>query len=292
MNTENVNIEAMDARKLLLTGNGDAALLYIYIRSGNDSAGARRDLGFTETRMDCASATLRQLGLWPEERKNPIQSGERPAYSEKDVICAMDSDGEFRMLYGEIQRLLGRTLNTEELKILLSFTRYLGLPVEVISVLVSYCKDRARQKGSSRNPSLRTVEKEAYFWAEQGIDTLEEAAAYIQRQNAKNSRLAHLMNILQIRGRNLTQSESRIAESWLEMAFDDAAITMAYERTCLNTGGMNWNYMNKILLRWHEAGLHTGEQVTGHGSKAMPKGASGQLGQAELEAIRRVMQGG
>ena len=204
----------------------------------------------------------------------------------------MDSDGEFRMLYGEIQRLLGRTLNTEELKILLSFTRYLGLPAEVISVLVSYCKDRARQKGSLRNPSLRTIEKEAYFWAAQGIDTLEEAAAYIQRQNMKNRRLARLMNILQIRGRNLTQSESRIAESWLEMAFDDAAITMAYERTCLNTGGMNWNYMNKILLRWHEAGLHTGEQITSHDTKAVPKGASGQLGQAELEAIRRVMQGG
>ena len=292
MNTENVNIDTMDVRKLLLTGSGDAALLYIYIRSGNDPAGACRDLGFTETRLDCAAATLRQLGLWPEERKNPIQSGERPAYSEKDVISAMDSDGEFRMLYGEIQRLLGRTLNKEELKILLSFTRYLGLPAEVISVLVSYCKDRARQKGSLRNPSLRTIEKEAYFWAEQGIDTLEEAAAYLQRQNMKHSRLARLMNILQIRGRNLTQSESRIAESWLEMAFDDAAITMAYERTCLNTGGMNWNYMNKILLRWHEAGLHTGEQITSHDTKAVPKGASGQLGQAELEAIRRVMQGG
>ena len=172
MNTENVNIDTMDVRKLLLTGSGDAALLYIYIRRGNDPAGACRDLGFTETRLDCAAATLRQLGLWPEERKNPVQSGERPAYSEKDVISAMDSDGEFRMLYGEIQRLLGRTLNTEELKILLSFTRYLGLPAEGISVLVSYCKDRARQKGSLRNPSLRTIEKEAYFWAEQGIDTL------------------------------------------------------------------------------------------------------------------------
>ena len=292
MNTENVHIEAVDVRRLLLTGSGDAALLYIYIRSENDAANACRDLGFTETRLDCAAATLRQLGLWPEERKAPIQTGERPAYSEKDVITAMDSDGEFRMLYGEIQRLLGRTLNTEELKILLSFTRYLGLPAEVISVLVSYCKDRARQKGSLRNPSLRTVEKEAYFWAEQGIDTLEEAAAYIQRQNMKNSRLAHLMSILQIRGRNLTQSEEKYAVKWLEMGFDDAAITMAYERTCLNTGGMSWPYMNKILTRWHDSGWKTGEQVANQDHKSVPKGASGQLGQAELEAIRRVMQGG
>ena len=31
-----------------------------------------------------------------------------------------------------------------------------------------------------RNPSLRTIEKEAYAWAEQGIETLEQAAAYIR----------------------------------------------------------------------------------------------------------------
>ena len=100
------------------------------------------------------------------------------------------------------------------------------------------------------------------------------------------------MGILQIRGRSLTQAEARYAEKWLEMGFDDAAITMAYERTCLNTGGMNWNYMNKILTRWNEAGLRTGKQVTEGDRKAVPTGASGELGQAELEAIRRVLQEG
>ena len=44
-------------------------------------------------------------------------------------------------------------------------------------MLVCYCKERLRRKGSNRNPSLRTIEKEAYAWAEQGINTLEEAAA-------------------------------------------------------------------------------------------------------------------
>ena len=52
-------------------------------------------------------------------------------------------------------------------------------------MLVCYCKERLRRKGSNRNPSLRTIEKEAYAWAEQGINTLEEAAAYMQAQNAR-----------------------------------------------------------------------------------------------------------
>ena len=132
---ECLSIDAADVRKLLGAASGDGALLYLYIHSGGDPADAAKALHFSQSRMSCAAATLRQLGLWPEERKNPIAPGERPSYSEKDVLEAMDGNSSFRMLYGEVQRLLGRNLNTEELKILLGFVRYLGLPAEVISVL-------------------------------------------------------------------------------------------------------------------------------------------------------------
>lgn len=287
---DTIQIAQGELRKLLGAASGDAALLYLFVRGGGDPARAVEELHMTESRYACAAATLRQLGLWTEERRCTVLAGERPAYSEKDVLAAMDSDGAFRMLYGEVQRVLGRTLNTEELKILLGFVRYLGLPADVISVLVCYCKDRARQRGHLRAPSLRTIEKEAYTWAEQGIDTLEAAAAYIQTQNARHTQLAHLQALLQIRGRSLTAAEERYAQSWLEMGFDDEAITMAYERTCLNTGALKWPYMNSILTRWHQAGLHTGAQARGGDKK--PQNASGELGQAELEAIQRVLQEG
>ena len=293
MNIETVTIPAPDLRKLLAGAGGDAALLYLYIKSGNAPDQAERELQMTPARYSCAAATLRQMGMWPEERRNVIMTGERPNYTERDVLDAMDTDNSFRGLYGEVQRLLGRNLNTEELKIILGFVRYLGLPGEVICVLVSYCRDRARQKGSYRNPSLRSIEKEAYHWAEQGIDTLEEAAAYIHNQNMRNSRISHLMGILQIRGRNLTAAEERFAQSWLDMGFADEVISMAYERTCVNTGGLNWPYMNKILASWHKAGLKTADAIrSGDRKNQVPKGASGELGQAELEAIQRVLREG
>jgi len=232
---------------------------------------------------------LRQLGLWPEPRQTIAFSGERPAYTEQDVLYA---GADFQLLKDEVQRLMGRILNIEEQKILLSFERYLGLPAEVISVLVCYCKDRARSKGSLRNPSLRAIEKEAYAWAEQGIDTVEEAAAFIQRQNVRNSRMGRLLRQLQIRGRTLTPAEERYAQSWLDMGFDDEAIAMAFERTCLNTGTLKWPYMNSILKRWHDAGLHTAEQIRGGDRRSTPKGASGELGEAELDAIKKVLQEG
>lgn len=293
MITEAVKLDQSDVRKLLAAASPDAALLYIYVTAGNDPAAAEQDLNLTAARLSCAGATLRQLGLWPEDRPSRIAPGERPNYSENDVLQAMDSDNSFRSLYGEVQRLLGRSLNTEELKILLGFVRYLGMPAEVISVLICYCRDRARQRGSLRNPSLRTIEKEAYAWAERGIETVEDAAAYIQAQNVRTSRLYKLMTILQIRGRSLTAAEERYAQGWLDMGFEDACISMAYERTCLNTGGLNWAYMNKILQRWHDLGLHTVQEVqSGDRKSGTPKGASGELGAAELEAIQRVLREG
>ena len=291
MNTQDIMIEQSDMRKLLSAANGDAALLYLYLRGGNDPKGAMEALKMSQTRLSCAGALLRQLGLWQE--KKPVLLGERPTYTEKDVISAMDTDRDFRALYGEIQRVLGRPLNTEEMKIILGFIRYLGLAPEVICVLVSSCKERARQKGSLRNPSLRTIEKEAYAWAERGIDTMEEAAAFIQTQNLRASQLGKLMQTLQIRGRNLTPGEEKYARQWLEMGFENDAIAMAYERTCLNTGGLNWAYMNKILTRWHDSGLLSVDQIrNGDKKTSVPKGASGKLGAAELENIQRMLREG
>ena len=288
---DTINIPMGDVQKLLGAASGDTALLYIYLKSGGEPAMAADALRINEQRFSCAASTLRQLGLWQEERKQFLVAGERPAYTEQDVLQTMHSDLSFRSLYGEVQRRLGRVLTTEELKILLSLTRYLGLPADVICILVSFCQERARQRGGQRNPSLRTIEKEAYFWAEQGIDTTEAAAAYIQRQNVYHSRLAGLMRLLQIRGRNLTAAEEKYARQWLEMGFSDEVITMAYERTCLNTGGLNWAYMHKILQRWKEAGIRTAADARNERKPGAPvKGGQRQLDADEIAAIQRMLQ--
>lgn len=292
MNIEPVYLEKADTQKLLAAASGDSALLYLYLKSGNPLERAAEELRMNEPRLSCAVATLRQLGLWQEKMGATAVFGERPAYTEQDVLRAMGTDTSFHSLYGEVQRRLGRTLTTEELKILLGFVRYLGLPEDVICVLVTYCIDRARQRGSLRNPSLRTIEKEAYAWAEQGIDTMAAAAAFIHRQNMYFSRLGQLQKLLQIHGRKLTAAEEKFASAWIDMGFDDEVLAMAYERTCLNTGGLSWAYMNTILTRWKEAGYVTAEDVRSGDRKSVPKGASGQLGDAELEAIRKVLQEG
>lgn len=302
MNTKELTLPQLEVHKLLSAGNGDAALLHLYLQCGNPAQEAEAALAMGASRYSTAAAALRQLGLWPEENKLLRPAQQPPQYTEADVTQAMNHNGDFRLLVGEVQRALGRILTTEELKILLSFRNYLDLPAEVVSMLVCFCKERLRRKGSSRNPSLRAIEKEAYIWAEQGINTLEEAAAYMQAQNARNTRLASLMKLLQISGRSLTPAEEKYAQGWLDMDFDTEALQMAYEKTCLNTGGLKWAYMNKILLSWHQQGLRTGAQIRSGDRK--PTGAvrtavvqtervqagTAALGDFERDAIARMLR--
>ena len=63
MNAAELKIDKLDTQKLLSAASGDAALLYLYLKSGNDPKQAETALKMTATRISCAGAILRQLGL-------------------------------------------------------------------------------------------------------------------------------------------------------------------------------------------------------------------------------------
>ena len=121
----------------------------------------------------------------------------------------------------------------------------------------------------------------------------------MQAQNARYTRMASLMRLLQISGRNLTPAEEKYAQSWLDMDFDDEALQIAYEKTCLATGGMKWAYMNRILTSWHQQNLHTGQAVrtgdkgparTAQAQTQRVQAGSAALGEFERNAIARMMR--
>ena len=105
MDTPVLNIEKKHIDILLTAANADAALLYLYTEAGRSLQDAQKDLHFSATRLECAAALLRQLGLAREGKTRHI-TGERPSYSETDVMQAMNTDTDFKRLYGEVQRTL------------------------------------------------------------------------------------------------------------------------------------------------------------------------------------------
>ncbi len=287
-----LSLPLSEVRRLLAAGSADAALLYLHRRAG----AAAGPLRLPPERAAAALEELRALGLCdaPEHavRREP------PRYTEDDVLRATASGESFSLLVGEVQRRLGRILSTEELKILLSMKDYLGLPEEVISLLLSFCIQRARARGQSRTPSLRTMEKEAYRWADEGLDTLEAAGDYMQRELERQTAVGRVQARLQLSERRLTRAEEQYIRAWLDKGFGEDAIALARERTCLNTGAMKWNYCNSILESWHQKGLHTVPEIeagdtrpqSGPRRERAPAGSAGQgaLGALERQAAERL----
>lgn len=283
---QGVALTTEELRKLLSCGCSDAVTLYLYKKSEQPLETALDALHFTVPQMVGATDCLRQLGLW-EVVQRPTFQPERPVYTEDDVHRAIhESKGQFSKLIGEAQRRLGRTLSTEELKTLLSFTDYLRLPTDVVGLLLSYCVERARRR-NMRAPSMRTIEKEAYRWADESIDNLETACFYAQQQLQIHTRITQLRLFLQIEQRRLTTTEEQYLTSWIQMGFPDETIRLAFERTCLNTGGLKWNYMNSILKSWHEKNLHTPQEIA-QGDSA-PKN-SNQMYQRHNDALSPLEQ--
>lgn len=279
-----------DWRKLLSAASGDGALLYLYIRAGGDPLQAHSALRMNQARLDCATVSLKQLGLWPEPPRI-LRPAEPPVYTESDLLQQQSQSEGFQQLIGEAQRRLGKLLSTEELKVLLSLYDYLGLPTEVVSVLISYCIQRARIRGGQRLPSMRTIEKEAYHWADLGIDTLEEAAAFMQMQLEKQTKVGRIRQILHLGERKLTPGEEKLVTQWIEWGFGEQEIALAFEKTCMNTGGLKWPYLNSILSSWHEQGLHTLSSIEA-GDKTPTKAAPAQAAPSQLakDAVARMMQ--
>ena len=102
MNQQPITIETDALRKLLGSASGDCALLYLYLSAGNPADAAAEALHMSETQYSCALALLRQLGLY-DPAKATFVPGERPSYSETDVMHALGNDNDFKTLYSEVQ---------------------------------------------------------------------------------------------------------------------------------------------------------------------------------------------
>ena len=234
--------------RLIAAGDGDAALLYLAMQAGQESP-------LPAARRSAAEAQLARLGLLSPQPQSPEPA--RP--SDAALQRLLESSDAFRLLSGEVQWQLGRILSFEELRILAGISTSLGMDLDVVGLLVHELIQSAAQAG--RNPpTLRAIEKAAYRWADQGIRTMEQAAAEL----AKQKELARLLESLARRmelGRSFKAPEAARIRAWTELGFGEAEITFAYERCLEATHDIKWPYMDKIVRSWHEQGLHELAQI-------------------------------
>lgn len=302
---DSVSLSASMTDRLLRKGSGDAALMLLYLLRHDgyyEPEEACRTMKWSREQADSAMILLGELGIDTGTSHDlfaePVPKKEdAPEYSTLDMVSAQ-SDPVFKGLLDEIERLLNRQLGRLDLDRLLKLYDHVGLPPEVIMVLVQMvCEDFQLKNGQGRLPrSLAAVASRGYQWKEQGIDTLEAAEAYLNRRQYFRSQEGELLNALGIQGRKATPTERDYLMNWAQWGFSPEAVAMAYDITVTQTGKMKWSYCNKILLRWHNENRHTLEEIqAGTGSRSnAPRGrnalqiAQPMTPQQEAEQSRRV----
>lgn len=271
---ESVTLSAQAVRRLLEKGDGDAALLYLALLRHHGTVAPRSlagELRWERSRIEAAEETLRVLGLIAPAEAVPEPADERPDYQQADIAQRLESSGEFRGLVAEVERRLGKKLTTPDVGVLLGLTDYLGLPTDVVYLLVCHCAERVQRRyGEGRRPTLRQIEKEGYAWARMGIDTQKAAAEYLKKYAERQGALPKYMQALRLGDRLPVASEEKYLTAWQEMGFPPETVALAYDKTVLKCHELKWPYCNGILKRWHEAGLHTVEEVE-RGDRPAPK---------------------
>lgn len=268
---DSISLSAQMADRLLRCGSADAALLYLYLLRHDgfyDPDEAGRVLHWERVRLDGALMLLSELGVktgeMPVTFTTSVPEKENaPEYSTQDLADALrQPDSDFPDLLEEVQRLFGRTLSNRDTRILLELYDYLGLPAEVLLIIVNWqCQEYADKYGSSRHPPMSFVRTAAYRWKEAGVDTLEAADAYLKKLTYYRSQEGTILAAMDIRGRKAIPTERKFINQWLEWGFSPETVAIAYEKTILATGERKWSYCNSILRRWHQENRHTPEEV-------------------------------
>lgn len=267
---ENIVLGAPTVRRLIDAGDGDAALLYLCLLRAHGSLAPealRAQLRWDERRERAAEEALSRMGLIgtpvPAAATDapPPREDVPPEYSRADVSSVLESDASFAALLREVERKLGR-LTEPSVRRLLGLYDYLGLPADVIFLLVNHCIERREaQLGPGRRPTMREIEKEGYLWARRELFTAAKADEYLKAEQNKRRSYPEYMDALRMGGRAPSPGEEKYLGAWAEMGFPADTVAVAYDKTVLKCHDFRWPYCNGILRKWHEKGLHTPEEV-------------------------------
>ncbi len=149
------------------------------------------------------------------------------------------------------QKILGKTLNNNDLSTLYWFYDELGFAPEVIIMLLEYCVSKDKR-------NIKYIEKVAIGWHENGITTISQVQNYIESEKEKNNYFYSLRKLFGITDRNLSKTEETYLKAWKnDYGMSEEMVALAYEYCILSTNKLSFPYMNSILKGWHERGIKT-----------------------------------
>lgn len=309
---ESVTLSGQSVELLLDAGNGDAALLYLYIlksRGRGTSSEAAAALNKDPKIIADAMAVLSRLRLIQyddpisppydsfaenPQRTQPSKPAKQESYPEEpkrytaeELTSELQAGSDFSFLVDEVQRSLGKILSPSDLERLFGIYDALRLPSDVILQLVTHCIDESRARGGGRMPSMRNIQTSAYVWEREGIFSLDRAEEYLKALEIRKSARGEIKKALQIFDRDFTTSEKNYVDEWIALGFSADAVAIAYDRTVLKTGKLAWGYMNSIMNNWHGKNIHTEKDIHEKDGKPAASGTGSNAGNNASAAAQK-----
>ncbi|NDL66732.1 DnaD domain protein [Anaerotalea alkaliphila] len=179
-----------------------------------------------------------------------LPADQKPGYTVEELARFMEQT-ELKELIYITQKYMGKILTQNDISTLVSFHDWLGLPVEVIEILVEYCV-----MGDHRN--MRYMEKVALDWAENNIKTVAQAK---YRSQVFNKRYFAVLKAFGLGDRTPTPPQIQVMDRWFAYGFDLPIIEEACHRTVQAINKPEFKYADKMLASWHESKVRTLEDI-------------------------------
>ncbi len=184
---------------------------------------------------------------------------EKPTF--EDVARRTSESEELKYLFQQAQFRLGKTISPADQSTLLWLHDWLGLPVEVILMIVGY----AVMEGKT---GMAYIEKIGIDWSNHEIDTIEKAEERIQQIQEGKQAWNKICSALGIPARKPSKRELNYIHNWIDVwHMETDAVSFAYEECVNHTGKLSFSYMNKILERWHSNGITTAKEAAAFDSR-------------------------
>lgn len=171
----------------------------------------------------------------------------------KEVERLRESSHEMKALFDMAQQALGNVINHTTIRSLVWQHEYLGLKVDVILMLLSYCAGI----GKTHTAYIEAI---AVRWSQDGINTLDKAQDEIERMKKANTYTSKMMAAFGLK-RQPTPNQLSFFNEWQQKGYSADLVACACERTADMGKTMTANYVNGILENWHKKGITTREQA-------------------------------
>lgn len=174
-----------------------------------------------------------------------------------DVVARQKVCPDFDYLLKSAEQRLGRPLTHGEMESFLYIYDTVGLPAEVILMILvnAIQKNRVRAKSGLKTYLVRVAED----WAARGIVTIAAAEQEFCREERREQVRERIQSLFSL-GRTPTLLQVETAQKWIdEWGFSDELLLEAFARCREKTGGFQCAYMDRILEGWHADGIATVE---------------------------------